>query len=320
LVEQGICRPAMVIADQNLPGGLSGVETVQRLRGLSNPRLPALVITGDVLPDRLAAIQLAALPCLTKPVGADELRVLVRSLVGRRPHVATMPADLPPQTPSPEQGRAAVVPAAQPTVFVVEDDPTEARLLQGLLAAAGRHAEIYASAEAFLRAYHPGIEGCLVADIHLPGMSGLELQQELARRGGGPPCVFVTGRGELAQVIQAMREGAVDFLVKPIGGEALLASVVRALEHARHRIRAGVPSAEAAARLGRLTSREREIVDLVAAGLPNKEVAFRLRISLRTVEGHRARAMHKLGVRTLAELVRLLLASNPSRQQQQHGR
>ena len=157
------------------------------------------------------------------------------------------------------------------------------------------------------------MEGCLLVDLHLPGMSGLELQRELARRGGGPPCVFVTGRGELAQAVQAMREGAVDFLVKPVGGEALLASVERALDQARHRSMAGSPSSEEAARLDRLTAREREVAELVAAGLPNKEVAHRLGISQRTVESHRARAMDKLGVRTLPELVRLSLGAGQSR-------
>ena len=200
-----------------------------------------------------------------------------------------------------------------PTVFVVEDDAAEARALGGLLAAAGLPAVAYPSAEAFLRAYRPGAGGCLVADVHLPGMGGLELQRELARRGGGPPCVLVTGRGELALAVRAMREGAADFLVKPVGGEVLLASVARALERARRPGGAGagaaVPDAEATARLGRLTAREREVVGLVGAGLPNKEVAHRLGISLRTAEGHRARAMGKLGVRTLPELVRLLLAA-----------
>jgi two-component system CheB/CheR fusion protein len=226
LVERGLCRPAMVVADQNLPGGLSGVETARRVRGLTEPHLPALVITGDVLPDRLAAIRQAALPYLTKPVGADELRALVRGLVGRGPGAPVTPAGVTPRpAPAEERAGAAAVPAARPVVHVVEDDAAEARSLRGLLAAAGRRAETHASAEAFLEAHRPGVEGCLVVDVHLPGMSGLELQRELARRGGGPPCVFVTGRGELAQAVRAMREGAVDFLVKPVGGEALLASV-----------------------------------------------------------------------------------------------
>jgi two-component system, LuxR family, response regulator FixJ len=138
-------------------------------------------------------------------------------------------------------------------------------------------------------------------------MSGLELQRELARRGGGPPCVFVSGRGELAQVIQAMREGAADFLVKPVGGEALLESVARALGDANRRNGPRESSAASTIPLARLTPRERQIVGLVAAGVANKEAAFRLGISRRTVEGHRAQAMRKLGVRTLPELVRLLL-------------
>jgi two-component system response regulator TtrR len=159
------------------------------------------------------------------------------------------------------------------------------------------------------------MEGCLIVDIHLPGMCGLELQRELARRGGSPPCIFVTGQGELEQAVLAMREGAVDFLVKPVGGDALLESVTRAMERSSCPATAPAPDADATARLGQLTAREREVVELVAAGLANKEVAYRLDISQRTVEGHRARAMHKLGVRTLAELVRLLLASGFTAQQ-----
>jgi two-component system, chemotaxis family, CheB/CheR fusion protein len=304
LVERGTCRPAMVIADQNLPGGLPGVETVQRLRGLTSPHLPALVLTGDVRPERLAAIRLSALPSLTKPVNVDELQALVHSLIGTGLPAPRAPPIAPPSREDPV--------TSGPVVHVVEDDAAQARCLRDLLAAAGLRAETHASAEAFLRAHQPDAEGCLVVDVHLPGMGGLELQRELARRGGGPPCVFVTGRGELAQAVRAMREGAVDFLVKPVGGEALLASVGRALDRARpHRPAAGPPGPEAAARLGGLSARERKVAGLVAAGLPNKEVAFRLGVSPRTVEGHRARAMRKLGVRTLPELVRLLLASDP---------
>jgi FixJ family two-component response regulator len=210
----------------------------------------------------------------------------------------------------------ADAPAGQPTVFVVEDDLAEARSLCSLLATAGWRAEAFASAEAFLKAHRLDVEGCLVVDMHLPGMSGLARQRELAHRGRGLPCIFVTGRGELAQAVHAMREGAVDFLIKPVGGEVLLESVARALDHARHRATSEASSTETSARLAQLTAREREIAELVAIGLPNKEVAFRLGISLRTVEGHRARAMGKLGVRTLADLVRLLLASNHGRQQQ----
>jgi PAS domain S-box-containing protein len=303
LVEQGICRPAMAIVDQNLPGDLSGVATVQRLRGLLKPHLPALVITGDVLPERLAAIRLAAQPYLTKPVDVEELRLVIRSLIGRSPPAPVVPAIAPPTDGPAVHG---------PVVHVVEDDPAQAQWLRTLLAADGRQVETYPSAEAFLPAWRPEPGGCLVIDLHLPGMSGLELQRELARRGGSPPCIFVTGRGELGQAVQAMREGAVDFLVKPVGGEALLASVTRALERFCRPAATAAREAHAMARLGRLTAREGKVAELVAAGLANKEVAHRLGISQRTVEGHRARAMHKLGVRTLGELVRLLLASGPA--------
>jgi PAS domain S-box-containing protein len=307
LVEQGTCRPAMAIVDQNLPDDLSGVATVQRLRSLLKPHLPALVITGDVLPERLAAIRLAAQPYLTKPVNVEELRMVVRSLIGRSPPAPVVLATAPPKDDLAAHG---------PVVHVVEDDAAQAQWLRILLAAAGRQVATYPSAEAFLQAYRLGLEGCLVIDLHLPGMSGLELQRELASRGGAPPCIFVTGRGELGQAVQAMREGAVDFLVKPVGGEVLLASVARALERACRPAATAAREADAMARLGRLTARERKVAELVAAGLANKEMAHRLGISQRTVEGHRARAMHKLGVRTLGELVRLLLASGPAAPQE----
>ncbi|MEK0081831.1 response regulator [Benzoatithermus flavus] len=304
LVEQGICRPGLVIADQNLPGDLSGVETVRRLRRLLGSRhLPALIVTGDVLPEHLAAIRLAALPYLTKPVDPNELQIVIRSLIGRSAGTAAIRAAVP------RSRSESTIRSIGPSVFIVEDHPAQARSLRNLLAMAGHPAAIFASAEEFLRAYRPGTPACLIVDIHLPGMSGLELQRELTRRGDGPPCIFITGRGELAQVVQAMREGAADFLIKPVGGEELLASVNRALEHVRSP--ETVDTLEAADPLSRLTAREREVVELVAAGLPNKEVAYRLGISQRTVEGHRARAMHKLEIRTLAELVRLLLASGP---------
>ena len=206
--------------------------------------------------------------------------------------------------------------SAPARICIVDDDASVRESLLGLLRSCGFGAEAYSSAEALLQGDGAARASCLIVDMRMPGMSGLELQRELARRRSDLPCIFVTGRGEIAQVVQAMQEGAVDFLVKPVAGEALLASVARALERADDPATAAAadpPGSAKAARLGRLTAREREVAELVAAGFANKEIAHRLGISQRTVDGHRARAMDKLGVRTLPELVRLFLVTKESR-------
>ena len=300
-VVHGSCNPALIIADQNLAGELSGTKTIELVRRHLQPRhVPALVITGDVLPERLAGIRDAALPCVTKPVNVDELQMIVRTLLGDRPIAANATAAL--QSAEERRPRG-------PTVLIVEDDVQQANALRSYLISAGLSAQVHTSAETLLQVFRAGLDGCALIDINLPGMSGLDLQRELTRRDASFPCVLLTGGSEVGQVIRAMRDNAVDFLVKPIQSEALLASVTRALEVGRkRRANSPIPVGVDTARMDQLTRRERDVVALIADGLSNKEVAGRLAISQRTVEGHRARAMHKLEVRTPAELVRLLLA------------
>ena len=302
-VRQGHARPALLIADQNLAGSLPGSELVEALRALLAPTpLPALLITGDVLPERVARFAGAGVPHLTKPVDLAELRRMIGQLVtnvGGKDGEVVSPRHRP--------GAAATGPA----VFIVEDDPREGKALLALVQAAGLPARLYHRAEDLLAEHTPSWRGCALIDIGLPGMSGLDLQRELARR-GDLPCVLLTGRGEIAHAIQALRAGAVDFMVKPVGGEALLASIRRAIEAGRG-ASARIPILPNDDLLERLTHRERTVVALIGEGLTNKQVAFRLGISQRTVEGHRARAMAKLGVRSLSELIRLLLAAGGAR-------
>src|SRR4051794_28387815 len=201
-VVQKSCNPALIIADQNLAGGLSGTETIDRVRRHLQPRhVPALVITGDVLPERLAGIRDAGLPCVTKPIRVDELRMIVRTLLGDRPVAAN--ATAPSQAAEERQANG-------PTVFIVEDDRQQGGALSSYLVSIGLRTQVHASAEAFLEAFRPGLDGCALIDINLPGLSGLDLQHELTRRDDSFPCVLLTGGSEVGQVIQAMRGNAVD--------------------------------------------------------------------------------------------------------------
>lgn len=188
------------------------------------------------------------------------------------------------------------------TVFVVDDDAAVRDALTHLLAAGGYAVEGYASAEAFLAACDPDRPGCVVLDIQMPGMSGLELQTALAERHLPQPIIFLTSHGTINMAVQACKQGAFDFLQKPAEGSALLARVHAALQADAERRRKEAVRSTLVARCAVLTAREHEIFPLVAAGRSSKDIARRLGISHRTVELHRARIMHKLNVHTLVEL------------------
>ena len=192
-------------------------------------------------------------------------------------------------------------------VFIVDDDPAVREGLAALLGAKKYAVETYASAEEFLAAIGPGRAGCLIADVRMSGMSGLELQRELVRRGLPLPTVIITGHGDVPLAVAALKAGAVDFLEKPFDSDAILASIEEALRRIGKRLGSGLDPAEIAGRAATLSAREREVMDLVAAGHPNKVVAHRLGIAIRTVEIHRARVMEKLGARNLSELVRMAI-------------
>jgi two-component system response regulator TtrR len=202
-------------------------------------------------------------------------------------------------------------PEKQPSVYVVDDDDALCDSLRWLLESAGYRVSTHRNAECFLRAYKPGFAVCLVLDVRMPGLSGLELQQELIRRGAALPIVFVTGHGDVPMAVEAVKNGAFHFLEKPFKDEQLLRLIDSA---ARQAIPAAAQAQRlcAAARLATLTQREREVMDLVVQGRKNKQIADDLRISIKTVEAHRARAMEKMDVSSVAELVRATLAAKAS--------
>jgi two-component system response regulator FixJ len=197
------------------------------------------------------------------------------------------------------------------TVFVVDDDDAVRNSLRMLLKSAGLNTEVAASAQDFLSTYDTAHPGCLVLDVRMPGMSGLEMQHELNMRGATIPVIFITGHGDIPMAVEAMQHGAFDFLQKPFRDQELLDRVQRALERdaeyrARLRQTDGIRD-----RLASLSPREREVLDLVTQGKANKMVAGDLGVSQRTVEIHRAHVMQKMEAGSLAELVRMMMTVAP---------
>jgi FixJ family two-component response regulator len=193
------------------------------------------------------------------------------------------------------------------TIHIVDDDEAVRSSLRLLIRSVGLQAQAHASAHDFLAGYDRRQPGCLVLDVRMPGMSGLELQQELNRRGATIPVVFITGHGDVPMAVAAMQQGAFDFLQKPFRDQDLLDRVQGALARDAES-RAGMAAhAEVLARLATLTPRETEVMQLVTHGKANKVIGADLGVSQRTVEIHRAHVMEKMGANSLAELVRMLL-------------
>jgi two-component system response regulator FixJ len=201
---------------------------------------------------------------------------------------------------------------ADETVFVVDDDPEVRDSLCALLQSAGVAAEPHESARAFLDAYLPNRAGCLIADMRMPDMDGLELQEELNRRNAGLPVIVVTGHADVPLAVRAMKAGAVDLIEKPYDDELLLATVKRALAQAKDARQQAAAVDAAKARIATLSARERQVLELLVAGQPNKIIAYELDISPRTVEIHRAHVMEKMEARSLSDLVRAAIAAGIS--------
>jgi len=198
------------------------------------------------------------------------------------------------------------------TVFIVEDDAAVRDSLGLLLGLQGFRTQSFSCAEDFRRIYQPSWAGCLLLDVRMPGMNGLELQESLRRQGLALPVIIMTAHGDITTVRTALKSGAVDFLEKPVDPAALLAAVRAALDADAARRRAGMEAEGARQRLSVLTARERQVMELVAKGCHNREIAETLGISPRTVEVHKARVMEKLQVQSVPELVRIVLRAPPA--------
>jgi len=278
--------PDLVLADYNLPNGPNGLELARMIRAATGRSVPALILTGDISTATLRAVTDAGCALLSKPAGLTDLREAIARLLAP-------PAD-----------------AGQPVVFVVDDDDDVRGAILAVLEADGRTASGYPSAEAFLQAFHPSTGDCLVIDAALPGISGIDLLEKLRTAGHGLPVIVITGQSDVPMAIRAMKAGASDFIEKPVSRPGLLASIVRALEGSRDAAKLTAWRDAAAAQVAGLTPRQREIMGLVLAGHPSKNIAADLGISQRTVENHRASIMHKTGTTSLPALARLALAAS----------
>ena len=193
------------------------------------------------------------------------------------------------------------------TVYIVDDDQAIRHAMELLMRSVGLDYEIFHSGDDFLASHTNDRAGCLVLDIRMPGLGGLELQEKLNDLGSTLPIIFITGHGDVPMAVEAMQKGAVDFIQKPFRDQELLDQVSEALKTDQQRRSARDQKAEVLHHVEKLTKREREVMDLVVTGKPNKVIAYQLGVSQRTVEIHRARVMEKMEAKSLADLVRMHL-------------
>jgi RNA polymerase sigma factor (sigma-70 family) len=198
----------------------------------------------------------------------------------------------------------------EPIVFVVDDDTAVRDFLRGLIASVGLRVAAFGTAQEFLDTFDQTTPGCLLLDIRMPGMSGLELQKELADRAINLPIIFLTGHGDVQVAVHAMKAGAVDFVEKPFNNDLLLDRIQKAVAESIEATRGRSRHDEIANRLQRLTPREHQVLKLVITGQTNKDIASRLGISEKTVEIHRAKVMNKMQAKSLASLVKTMTTLN----------
>lgn len=196
---------------------------------------------------------------------------------------------------------------SKPTVFIVDDDEASSKSLRWLVESVELIPEVFRSAVEFIGAYDPSKPGCLVLDVRMPGMSGPELQEYLRGRGIDIPVIFVTGHGDIPMAVRAVKAGALDFLEKPFRQQELIDLIHRAIACDQEKRRAMSKRTEALKQLDQLSAREREVLNLIAAGNLNKVIAAKLGLSTKTVEAHRAALMKKLRAKCASDLIRLAL-------------
>lgn len=208
----------------------------------------------------------------------------------------------------PHPRRALESAAASPAVFIVDDDLAIRESLAFLIESVGLAARTFASAQDFLDHYDPAAPGCLLLDIRMPGMTGLQLQAKLNEQRAAIPVILLTGHGDVPMAVRAMNDGAFYFFEKPFNDQALLDQIRRAIDHDGRRRGAAAMAGEVAARLEGLTRREREVLDLVVDGMPNRRMAETLNLSEKTIESHRAGMMRKMKAKNVVDLVHLMEA------------
>ena len=300
LAAKGAFRPGILLSDYNLPGDLDGLDIASRLRDELRSDIPVVILTGDMSTETLHSITARNCYYFSKPVRLAELLRTIDDLLASATPIAPQAAP-----PAKLGGRPATS-----VVFVVDDDSNIRQAMRAVLETDGWSVEDYPTCEAFLEAYGPGRGNCLLIDAYLPGMSGLDLLNRLQAAGDHLPAIMITGNSDVPMAVDAMRAGASDFIEKPITAAELLASVKRAIEQSKDVSERVLWRESAKTSLAELTARQREIMGMVLAGHPSKNIASDLGISQRTVENHRASIMRKTKSRSLPALARLALAAD----------
>lgn len=284
-------RPDLILTDYNLPGSIDGLKLALRLRSQGNPATPVIVLTGDISTETLREVASHDCRQLNKPVKTGELLEVIDALLS----ADAEPADARTHRPG--------------TVFIVDDDRGVRDSIRDLLEAGDQKVETFASGEGFLSRYANGTGGCLLLDAYMPGLSGLDLLRRLRADGHTLATIMMTGSSDVGMAVAAMKAGAIDFLEKPIGAAELIIAVNRALHTDYDGAALAQWRATAAELVADLTPRQHQIMDLVLAGHPSKNIAADLAISQRTVENHRAAIMAKTNTKSLPALARLALAA-----------
>jgi len=304
LVARRRLEPDLILTDYNLPNGLNGLELTEKLRAALARDIPGIVLTGDISTNSLREISRLKCERLNKPVRLAELSAAMERLLLRSQATAPSASVAP--------ANSASVPAAPPLIFVVDDDAYVRGAITSVLEDDGYAVEDYPSSEAFLAAFRTGGEACLLIDAYLPGIGGIELLKRLRAAGHRLPAIMITGNSDVQMAVEAMKAGASDFIEKPLGRADLLAAIDRALDRMRDRGKSAAWQQQAAICVADLTPRQRQIMELVLAGHPSKNIAADLGISQRTVENHRASIMKRTGSKSVPALARLALAASPT--------
>jgi two-component system CheB/CheR fusion protein len=294
--------PDLIISDFRLIGGRDGLELASDLRAAlfkaHGRSVPVIMLTGDIAIDALVRFAANDIVRLAKPVRPVELHAAIAAALSRG-----AVAEAPPP--------AVQTPGSDVLVHVIDDDPETLAEFGRLLAGAGLPAMLHGSAEAFRAAWRPGDGGCLLVDAVLPGENGLDLLHSLNAAGTLPASVMITGQGDIGMAVAAMKAGAGDFIEKPASGDAIIASIRRALAGSAGDDSMSAERQAATARLATLTPRQRQVMAMVLDGHPSKNIAADLNLSQRTVENHRAEIMHRSRCKSLPELARLAMAADP---------
>ena len=298
-VAVGKKRPDIIFSDYNLPGGMNGVQIIEALRKVHDLKIPAIVLTGDISTKALIDITGKDMVQLNKPITPNEVSRAIERLLLSRPH-----------SEKPEIIHADAALIDEPVIFVIDDDDSLRETLCQLLTQHGLAAQAYESSEAFLEHSHPKQGGCVLVDSYLPGMNGIELLQHIKQSGRQIGAIMMTGHSDVQMAVDAMKAGASEFIEKPIGHADLLEIIDRAVAQSQDSTKRGAWIGAAVRQIASLTVRQKEIMELVLAGHPSKNIAADLNISQRTVENHRASIMSKTESKSLPALARLALAAS----------